>query len=70
MKVSPIIKPALGGIVVGTIGLFLPETIGSGAGVLQVVLDGKDPVGNQGIFSSMFESKGLWLVALFLFWPE
>ncbi|MGE8710216.1 chloride channel protein [Leptospira interrogans] len=65
LKVSPIIKPALGGIVVGTIGLFLPETIGSGAGVLQVVLDGKDPVGNQGIFSSMFESKGLWLVALF-----
>ncbi|TGL73678.1 chloride channel protein [Leptospira yasudae] len=65
LKISPIIKPALGGIVIGTVGLFLPETIGTGAGVLQVALDGKDPVGTQGIFSSMFQTTGLWLVALF-----
>lgn len=65
LKISPIIKPALGGIAIGTVGLFLPETIGTGAGVLQVALDGKDPVGTQGIFSSMFQTTGLRLVALF-----
>ncbi|XDD50141.1 chloride channel protein [Leptospira sp. WS92.C1] len=65
LKISPIIKPALGGLLVGIIGLFLPETIGTGAGVLQVALDGKDPVGTQGIFSSAYQATGLWLVAIF-----
>ncbi|MDV6237655.1 chloride channel protein [Leptospira ellisii] len=65
LRISPIIKPALGGIVVGTVGLFLPETIGTGAGILQVALDGKDPVGTQGIFSALYRNTGLWLVFLF-----
>ncbi|MBM9498796.1 chloride channel protein [Leptospira sp. 201903071] len=65
LKISPIIKPALGGLFVGTVGLFLPETIGTGAGILQVALDGKDPIGTQGLFSSVYQGTGLWLVVLF-----
>ncbi|EMO84072.1 chloride transporter, ClC family [Leptospira santarosai str. AIM] len=65
LKISPILKPTLGGIVVGTVGLFLPETIGTGAGILQVALDGKAPVGTSGIVSSTFQNTGLWLVVLF-----
>ncbi|PJZ56223.1 chloride channel protein [Leptospira barantonii] len=65
LRISPIVKPALGGILIGTIGLFLPETIGTGAGVLQVALDGKDPVGTQGLLSASFQTRGLWLVAIF-----
>lgn len=65
LRISPIVKPALGGILIGTVGLFLPETIGTGAGVLQVALDGKDPVGTQGLLSASFQTRGLWLVALF-----
>ncbi|AOP35689.1 chloride channel protein [Leptospira tipperaryensis] len=65
LKISPILKPALGGLFVGTVGLFLPETIGTGAGILQVALDGKDPIGTQGLFSSVYQGTGLWLVVLF-----
>lgn len=65
LRISPIVKPALGGVLIGTVGLFLPETIGTGAGVLQVALDGKDPVGTQGLLSASFQTKGLWLVAVF-----
>ncbi|TGK21030.1 chloride channel protein [Leptospira fluminis] len=40
-KIPDWLKPAIGGIPVGLIGFFLPEVIGTGAGVLQDALDGK-----------------------------
>lgn len=37
-RIQPWLKPALGGLVVGLIGYFIPETLGAGAGILQRAL--------------------------------
>jgi len=41
MKLPNHVKPALGGLVVGIIGFFLPEALGTGYGALQLFFDGK-----------------------------
>ncbi|MCB1138854.1 MAG: chloride channel protein [Leptospiraceae bacterium] len=43
LKVHPILKPALGGMMVGLIGVFFPEVYGSGLGFLQLIILGKNP---------------------------
>lgn len=45
LKIHPILKPALGGLGVGFIGLFFPEIIGTGFGLLQNILNGENPGG-------------------------
>lgn len=53
-RVHPILKPVLGGLMIGVIGLFFPHAIGEGLGVIQAVVDGRYP-------------QAWYLGALFLF---
>ncbi len=41
LAIHPILKPALGGIVVGLFAFFLPEALGAGYGVVQAAFSGK-----------------------------
>ena len=41
IKTIPHIKPAIGGFIVGLIGIFLPDAISTGYGVLQRAIDGE-----------------------------
>jgi CIC family chloride channel protein len=41
LKIPPYVKPSLGGLIVGTIGAFIPLAIGNGYGWLQLIMDGK-----------------------------
>ena len=41
LKLPNYLKPAIGGVVVGGIGFFLPEALGSGYGVVQMCFHGK-----------------------------
>lgn len=43
MRIHPVWKPALGGLMVGLIGIFFPEVYGSGLGYLQQIILGKNP---------------------------
>lgn len=43
MKIHPAWKPALGGLMVGLIGVFFPEVYGSGLGFMQQIILGKNP---------------------------
>lgn len=40
IKIPPFLKPALGGLMVGSIGIFLPHILGPGYDTIQLVLDG------------------------------
>lgn len=40
-RVHPVLRPAIGGLLVGCIGCFLPQTLGVGYGVIQEALDAK-----------------------------
>lgn len=59
LPLHPVFHPALGGLGVGIIGVFFPEAIGTGFGILQEVLDGGPPlkIGNEGPY---------YLIATFL----
>ncbi len=46
LKVHPVLKPALGGLIVGLIGLFFPEAIGVGFRHLQSWVSGRMPLEN------------------------
>lgn len=50
MPVHPIIKPVIGGLLVGIIGLICPEAIGSGFGFLQDVLADRLPNNTKELF--------------------
>jgi len=41
LKVPSVVKPALGGLLVGVIGIFLPQVLGTGYGWLQLALEGR-----------------------------
>lgn len=41
LKISPYVRPAIGGILTGIIGLFLPGVLGMGYGYVQLAIDGK-----------------------------
>ncbi|PJZ78232.1 chloride channel protein [Leptospira neocaledonica] len=56
------LKPALGGIPVGIIGYFLPEVLGTGAGVLQDVLEGSFQFPNY----SSYLNQDLQIIFFFL----
>lgn len=43
LKVNKIFLPAIGGLMVGLIGIFLPHAIGEGMGVIQGLIDGNYP---------------------------
>ncbi|MCB1164544.1 MAG: chloride channel protein [Leptospiraceae bacterium] len=43
LKIHPIMKPALGGLMVGLVGVMFPEVYGSGFGYMQQVILGKNP---------------------------
>lgn len=53
LRLHPIFKPALGGLIVGLIGLLFPQSIGEGLGVIQGILDGHLP-------------DAWWIASLFL----
>ncbi|AEA34026.1 chloride channel protein [Hippea maritima] len=44
IKLIPHIKPAIGGLLVGVIGVFVPDAISSGYGLLQKAIDGTAPI--------------------------
>ncbi|MBN1189390.1 MAG: chloride channel protein [Dehalococcoidales bacterium] len=44
LKIPPYLKPALGGLIVGTIGIFLPQVLGMGYGWVQFAIDGNTSV--------------------------
>lgn len=44
LKVPPVIKPAIGGLLMGAIAYFLPQIIAGGYGWVQLGLDGKLPI--------------------------
>lgn len=62
LPLHPIIKPAMGGLVVGSIGYFFPEIIGSGFGLLQDSINGKDLSDNLGLLYISY----LYLLIAFL----
>ncbi len=41
LKVHPVVKPAVGGVVVGLFAFFLPEALGTGYGVVQAAFTGQ-----------------------------
>jgi len=41
IKISNIFKPAIGGLLLGSIGIFMPEILGPGYGWLQMAMEGK-----------------------------
>ena len=41
LKIPKHLKPALGGLLLGTIGVFVPQILGSGYGWIQLAIDGK-----------------------------
>ncbi len=43
IKIHPILKTVIGGLMIGAIGLFFPHAIGEGLGVIQAVVDGRYP---------------------------
>ncbi|MCB1194151.1 MAG: chloride channel protein [Leptospiraceae bacterium] len=62
IPVHPIIKPAMGGFVVGSIGYFFPEIIGSGFGLLQESINGKSLSEHSGLLYVSY----LYLLIAFL----
>lgn len=52
LKLPAVIKPAVGGIFIGALGLYFPEVIGTGAGFIQDIFDGKEIV-SSGDYSGM-----------------
>lgn len=44
VPIHPVFKPALGGVVVGAIGVAFPEAIGAGFGIIQSVIHGESPI--------------------------
>ncbi|WP_025270183.1 chloride channel protein [Hippea sp. KM1] len=44
IRLIPHIKPAIGGFIVGLIGIFIPDAISSGYGLLQRAIDGTAPI--------------------------
>jgi CIC family chloride channel protein len=44
LKVPVYVKPAIGGLLLGGVGYFLPEVLGQGYGWVQLALDGKMPL--------------------------
>ncbi len=45
MRIPDHLKPALGGLILGVLGVFLPELLGSGYGFMQLALDGARGMG-------------------------
>ncbi len=45
LRISPFLKPALGGLVVGAIGYFLPQVLGQGYGWVQLAMAGNLSLG-------------------------
>ena len=41
LKISNYLKPAIGGLITGIIGIFIPQALGMGYGYVQEVIDGK-----------------------------
>lgn len=44
VRIHPVAKPAIGGLLVGVVGLFYPEVFGSGVGFLQNMINGVNPI--------------------------
>jgi CIC family chloride channel protein len=73
MRVPNHIKPAIGGLVVGVIGFFLPEALGTGYGVVQACFSGlSDPIPGLSHLPSwnalvaLFPGATPWLIAVVL----
>ncbi|MCA9599322.1 MAG: chloride channel protein, partial [Myxococcales bacterium] len=45
MPIPNVLKPALGGLLLGVVGVFLPELLGSGYGFMQLAIDGAPGIG-------------------------
>ncbi|MEM7182221.1 MAG: chloride channel protein [Spirochaetota bacterium] len=54
LPLHPILKPGIGGLVVGTFGLFFPQVVGSGFGILQDTIVGKGFVGDSSLLDVAF----------------
>ncbi|MCB1192349.1 MAG: chloride channel protein [Leptospiraceae bacterium] len=55
LKIHPVLKPALGGFIVGCIGFFLPDVVGQGGGFLQSLLNNE---------ASFLQNDSVWMIAL------
>lgn len=62
LRVPNHIKPAIGGLLVGVIGFFLPDVLGTGYGVVQSVFYGEEMPARWGV--NMLASWG-WFEAIF-----
>ncbi len=60
IKIPILFKPALGGLLIGSIALFIPEVIGSGMGYLHETINGRSPT-----YSILSQSDSLLSLAGF-----
>ncbi|MGP6220878.1 chloride channel protein [Caldiplasma sukawensis] len=58
--ISPYVRPAIGGIIVGVIAIFFPEVLGLGYGWVQQIIDG-----NLSLFASNYSMLFLIFIVLF-----
>lgn len=54
IPIHPILKPGIGGLFVGSLGFFFPEVIGSGFGLLQDTISGKNIASNESLLYVAF----------------
>ncbi|MBF0121058.1 MAG: chloride channel protein [Desulfobacterales bacterium] len=66
LPVHPIIRPAIGGAFVGTIGLFFPQVIGTGLGFFQEIFNGNLPVQSNLSLYSIYSTACLFLLLAIL----